>query len=210
MYVNVVMKLPLGRQLVVPASAVFHSGTRQVVFVNHGQGRFEPREVQTGLQAGEQVVITKGVKDGESIATSANFLIDSESQLQAAAGSYVPPLPGAGGAAAMNAVAVNVSLTSEPTPPRKGSNLFRVNLTNEKGVPVTGAQVTVTLFMAAMPAMGMSEMRVAVHCSDKGGGLYEGRGELGSGGTWQVTVTAQQNGRTVATKQLRVNATGGM
>jgi RND family efflux transporter MFP subunit len=210
MYVNVLMKLPLGRQLVVPASAVFHSGTRQIIFVNHGDGQFEPRDVQTGLQVGEQVVITKGIKAGESIATSANFLMDSESQLQAAAGAYVPPPPGAGGAAAMNAAAVNVALTSEPSPPRKGSNIFRVKLTDDKGAPITGAQVTVTFFMPAMPAMGMAAMKTIVSCSDKGVGLYEGSGELGSGGTWQVTITAQQNGRTIASKQLTVNATGGM
>jgi RND family efflux transporter MFP subunit len=210
MYVNVLMKLPLGRQLVVPASAVFHSGTRQIIFVNHGDGQFEPRDVQTGLQVGEQVVITKGIKAGESIATSANFLMDSESQLQAAAGAYVPPPPGAGGAAAMNAAAVNVALTSEPSPPRKGSNIFRVKLTDEKGAPISGAQVTVTFFMPAMPAMGMSAMKTVVNCADKGAGLYEGSGELGSGGTWQVTITAQQNGRTIASKQLTMNATGGM
>ena len=210
MYVNVVMKLPLGRQLVIPASAVFHSGTRQVVFVNHGDGQFEPRDVQTGLQLGEQVVIAKGLKAGESIVTSANFLIDSESQLQAAAGAYVPPPPGAGGTAAMNAAAVNVSLTSEPSSPRKGSNIFRVNLTDGKGGPITGAQVTVTFFMPAMPAMGMSAMRVPVSCKENAAGLYEGSGELGSGGTWQVTITAQQNGRTIVSKQLTLNATGGM
>jgi RND family efflux transporter MFP subunit len=210
MYVNVVMKLPLGRQLVVPASAVFHSGTRQVVFVSHGDGQLEPRDVQTGLQVGEQVVIIKGLKAGESIVTSANFLIDSESQLQAAAGAYVPPPPGAGGAAAMNAAAVSVSLTSEPTRPRKGSNIFRVKLTDDKGTPIAGAQVTVTFFMPAMPAMGMAAMKTVVSCADKGAGMYEGSGELGSGGTWQVTIIAQQNGRTIVSKQLTVNAMGGM
>jgi membrane fusion protein, copper/silver efflux system len=210
MYVNVVMKQRLGRQLVVPAAAVFHSGTRQLVFVDHGEGQFEPREVQTGLQVGEQVVITKGMKAGESIVTSANFLMDSESQLQAAAGAYVPPPPGAGGAAAMSAAAVNVSLTSEPSPPHKGSNSFRVKLTDDKGAPISGAQVTVTFFMPAMPAMGMAALKTVVNCSDKGAGLYEGNGELGSGGTWQVTITAQQNGRTIVSKQLTVNATGGM
>ena len=55
-----------------------------------------------------------------------------------------------------------------------------------------GAQVTVVLFMAAMPAMGMAAMNTTVDFSDKGGGLYEGKGDLGSGGTWQVTITAQQ------------------
>jgi membrane fusion protein, copper/silver efflux system len=210
MYVNVVMRLPLGRQLVVPASAVFHSGTRQVVFVNHGAGQLEPRDVQTGLQAGEQVVITKGLKAGESIVTSANFLIDSESQLQAAAGAYVPPPPGAGGAAAMNAAAVNVALTSEPSPPQKGGNVFHVKLTDANGTPISGAQVTVTFFMPAMPAMGMSAMKTVVSCADKGAGLYDGSGELGAGGTWQVTVTAQQNGRAIAARQFTMNATGGM
>ena len=111
MYVNVVMRMPLGRQLVVPASAVLHAGTRQLVFVNHGEGVFEPRDVQTGAgrRQGDHY---KGIKAGESIVTSAGFLIDSESQLQAAAGAYVPPPPGAGAAAAMNAAAVNVALNS--------------------------------------------------------------------------------------------------
>jgi nitrogen fixation protein FixH len=110
----------------------------------------------------------------------------------------------------MNAAAVNVALTSEPSPPRKGSNIFRVKLTDDKGAPITGAQVTVTFFMPAMPAMGMAAMKTIVSCSDKDIGLYEGSGELGSGGTWQVTITAQQNGRTIVSKQLTVNATGGM
>lgn len=110
----------------------------------------------------------------------------------------------------MNAAAVNVALTSEPSPPHKGSNIFRIKLTDDKGSPITGAQVTVTFFMPAMPAMGMSAMKTIVNCAGKGAGLYEGSGELGSGGTWQVTITAQQNGRTTVSKQLTVNATGGM
>ena len=210
MFVNVLLKTPLGRQLVVPASSIFHSGTRQLLFVSHGDGQFEPREVQTGLQVGDQIVITKGIRAGDPIVTSANFLIDSESQLQAAAGAFVPPPPGAGGAAAMNAPGVNVELTTEPSPPHKGSNIFRVKLTDNNGAPIAAAQVTVTFFMPAMPAMGMAAMKTTVNCSDKGNGLYEGTGDLGSGGTWQVTVTAQQNGRTIANKQLTVNASGGM
>jgi RND family efflux transporter MFP subunit len=210
MYVNVLLKNPLGRQLVVPASSIFHSGTRQLVFVSHGDGRFEPREVQAGLQVGEQVIITKGIRGGDAIVTSANFLIDSESQLQAAAGAFVPPPPGAGGAAAMNSPAADVELTTEPSPPRKGSNIFRVKLSGNGGSPIAGAQVIVTFYMPAMPAMGMSAMKKTINCSDKGGGLYEGTGDLGSGGTWQVTVTAQQNGRTIDSKQLAINVTGGM
>jgi nitrogen fixation protein FixH len=64
--------------------------------------------------------------------------------------------------------------------------------------------------MPAMPAMGMSAMRVVVTLSDKGGGMYEGTGNLGSGGTWQVSITAQKGGQTIAAKQLTVTAEGGM
>jgi Cu(I)/Ag(I) efflux system membrane fusion protein/cobalt-zinc-cadmium efflux system membrane fusion protein len=101
-------------------------------------------------------------------------------------------------------------LKNDPDPPHKGKNTFRVKLTSADGKPIGGAQVTVTFFMAAMPAMGMAEMRTVSTLDDKGNGTYEGRGELGSGGTWQVTVVARQNGRVLVNKQLTVSATGGM
>jgi len=210
MYVNVLLKAPLGRQLVLPASALFHSGTRRLVFVSHGDGQFEPREVEAGLQVGDQVIITKGIRASEPIVTSANFLIDSESQLQAAAGAFAPPGSGAVEPAALTAPNINVELTSDPSPPRKGNNRFRIKLTGDNPAAMIGAQVSVVFYMPAMPAMGMSSMKTTIHCSDKGGGVYEGTGDLGSGGTWQVTVTVQQNGRAIATKQMTVNATGGM
>lgn len=213
MYVNVSVKLPMGKQVVVPDAAVFHSGTKNLVFVYSGDGNIEPREILVGTRVGDQIVISKGLKAGEQIVTSANFLIDSEAQLQAAAGAFMPPPPGAGAAASMNAPAqaqANLDLTTDPTPPKKGSNTVRVKLTGQDGKPIIGAQVRVTFFMAAMPAMGMASMNTTINAGDKGGGMYEGNGELGSGGTWQVTVTAQQNGQTIATKHLTVNATGGM
>jgi Cu(I)/Ag(I) efflux system membrane fusion protein/cobalt-zinc-cadmium efflux system membrane fusion protein len=213
MYVNVRLKLPLGKQLVVPGSSVFHSGTRNLVFVYRGEGNIEPREVELGSHVGEQQIVTKGVRAGEQIVVSANFLIDSEAQLQAAASAFTPPPPGAGAAAAMNAPAsaqANVDLTTDPSPPHKGSNTVRAKLTSSDSKPIAGAQVTVTFFMAAMPAMGMSAMKTVINATDKGGGMYEGRGDLGSGGTWQVTVTAMQNGQVIASKHLTLNATGGM
>jgi RND family efflux transporter MFP subunit len=213
MYVNVRVKLPMGRQLVVPASAAFHSGTRNLIFVYQGDGNIEPREVEFGPQVGDEIVVSKGLKAEEEIVTSANFLIDSEAQLQAAAGAFVPPPPGAGQAASMNAPAqqqANVELTTDPEPPHKGINTVRVKLTGQDGKPIAGANVTVTFFMAAMPAMGMAAMKTVIIANDNGGGMYEGKGDLGSGGTWQVTIRAQQNGQTIANKQLTVNATGGM
>jgi membrane fusion protein, copper/silver efflux system len=213
MYVNVTLDVPLGKRLVVPASAVFHSGTRNLVFAYAGDGQITPREVEIGPRVADQQVVLGGIQAGEPIVTSATFLIDSEAQLQAAVGAFVPPPPGAGAAAAMNRPApaqATVAMTTDPTPPRKGTNTVRVRLTADDGRGVDGAQVTVTFFMAAMPAMGMAAMRTVVAAADMGGGLYEGSGELGSGGTWQVTITATQNGQTFARQQLSVNATGGM
>ena len=217
MYVNVVLETPLGKQLMVPAAAVLQSGMNQVVFVNRGNGDLEPRPVITGPRVGDEFIITRGLKANESIVTSANFLIDSESQLQAASGSYVPPPPGAGGAAINGsqpshapAPQVNAELTTEPSPPHKGGNIFRVRLTGANNSPATGAQVVVIFYMAAMPAMGMAAMNTRVVLTDKGNGLYEGKGDLGSGGTWQVTIAATQNGNTIVNKHFTVNAEGGM
>jgi RND family efflux transporter MFP subunit len=213
MYVNVRLKLPLGKQLVVPGPAVFHSGTRNLVFAYRGDGNIEPREVELGSRVGDQQILTKGVHAGDKIVTSANFLIDSEAQLQAAAGAFIPPPAGSEGGAAMNAPAqaqTTIELTTDPSPPHKGNNTVRVKLTSKNGQPVAGAQVTVTFFMGGMQAMGMAAMKTVINASDKGAGMYDGEGDLGSGGTWQVTVTATQNGQVIASKHFTLNATGGM
>jgi Cu(I)/Ag(I) efflux system membrane fusion protein/cobalt-zinc-cadmium efflux system membrane fusion protein len=214
MFVNVDLKTSFGRQLVVPASAVFQSGIRQLVFLNYGTGSLEPKEISVGPRVGDDFVVLKGLAPHQSIVTSANFLIDSESQLQSAAGSFAPPPPGAGANAPQpnspSSAKVNIDFTTDPNPPQKGSNVFRVKLTGSDESTTTGAEVTVTFYMAAMPAMGMAAMNTTAKLTDKGNGIYEGGGSLGSGGTWQVTISVQKNGQTIGTKQLRVNATGGM
>jgi hypothetical protein len=185
-----------------------------LVFVDHGNGSLEPKEIAVGPRVGDDFVVLKGLTAHQSIVTSANFLIDSESQLQAAAGSFVPPPPGSGGmgtpGSQSQSAQGNIEFTTDPNPPQKGNNVFRVKLTDSKGAVVSGADVSVTFFMAAMPAMGMAAMNATAKLSDKGNGLYEGAGSLGSGGTWRVTITAQKNGQLIATKQLSVDATGGM
>lgn len=210
MFVNVDLKSALGRQLTVPASAVFQTGTRSVVFLDQGDGTLDPQEVVLGPRAGDEFVVLKGLKVHQKIVTSANFLIDSESQLQAAAGSFAPPPPGAGSNNAAPSSQAKIDFTTDPNPPHKGGNTFRVQLANASGAPIAGAQVAVTFYMPAMAAMGMSAMKTTVTLSDKGNGLYEGQGNLGSGGSWQTTITAQQNGKMLATKLLHVNAEGGM
>lgn len=213
MFVNVDLKSNLGRQLVIPASAVLQSGLRQRVFVSDGNGRIQPKEVVLGPRSGDEFVVLKGLQAGQQIITSANFLIDSESQLQAAAGSYTPPPPGAGGTAASQpapSVQAVIDFTTTPNPPHKGSNLFQVKLSSPGGTAIDGGEVTVTFFMPAMPAMGMAAMNTTTTLTGKGNGLYEGAGVLESGGSWQVTIAARKEGKAIASKQLRLNAEGGM
>jgi RND family efflux transporter MFP subunit len=212
MFVNVDFGTSLGRQLVVPASAVLQSGEHQIAFLDLGNGRLEPREVVIGPRVGDDQVILKGLSAAQRVVTSANFLIDSESQLQAAAGSYLPPPLGAGApppSPSKNAQ-VNIEFTTDPATPRKGNNTLRVKLTMANGPPVTGADVSVTFYMPAMPAMGMAAMTSTVKLNGSANGVYEGAGLLHSGGTWQVTISAQKNGQSLASKQMHVNVTGGM
>jgi len=214
MFVNVTLQVPLGNQLVIPTSGVLQSGTRQIVFIDKGAGYLQPHDVQLGAQAGDQYIVLSGLIAGERVVTSANFLIDSESQLQAAIGSFVPPPPGAGAAAAMNRQgtqpAATIVFSTEPTTPRKGMNLYRVKLTASDGSPVTGGQVSVRSYLPAMPGMGMAAMSVVTSMVEKESGIYEGQVNLDSGGTWQLTVTAAKKGAVLATKQLSLNAEGGM
>lgn len=83
MYADVELEAERQQVVVVPLAAVLDSGARRVVFVSREEGRFEPREVELGTRFDEVVEILSGVEVGERIVTSANFLIDSESQLAA-------------------------------------------------------------------------------------------------------------------------------
>jgi Cu(I)/Ag(I) efflux system membrane fusion protein len=86
MWANVELKIPLGWKLVVPEDAVMDSGTMQMVFVDRGQGHFESRHIQIGAKVQGYYEVLSGLREGEKVVTSANFLIDSESQLKAATG----------------------------------------------------------------------------------------------------------------------------
>ncbi len=81
MYADVQLGIDYGKQLVVPSEAVLNSGTRQVVFIARPNGYFEPREIKVGDQFDGQYAVLAGLKPGEKIVASGNFLIDSESRL---------------------------------------------------------------------------------------------------------------------------------
>jgi RND family efflux transporter MFP subunit len=109
MYADVDFTVNIPSKLTVPADAVLNAGERKTVFVDRGNGYFEPRQVKTGEREGDRIQILSGLSGGERIVTSGNFLIDSESQMKAAAS-------GMGGMAGMP------GMTSEPAKPEAPAN----------------------------------------------------------------------------------------
>jgi len=106
MYADVEFRVNIPSQLTVPTDAVLNAGERKTVFIDRGNGFFEPRQVKTGEREGDRIQILSGLREGERVVTSGNFLIDSESQMKAAAS-------GIGGMAGMP------GMTNEPAKPEK-------------------------------------------------------------------------------------------
>lgn len=91
MFANVELQIGYGKRIVVPQEAVMDSGAEQLVFVGIEGGYFEPRKVQLGAKVDNEFIVLGGLKAGERIVTSANFLVDSESKLKSAAGGMGMP-----------------------------------------------------------------------------------------------------------------------
>ena len=85
---EVTLRIPLGMRMLVPEEALIYGGKHYYVFVRTGPGHFEPREVKVGPRVGEKRVILSGLRHGEEVVVSANFLLDAESRLKAALQSF--------------------------------------------------------------------------------------------------------------------------
>ena len=205
MYANVELKGAGGVGLTVPANAVLDSGTEQVVFVAQGEGYFIPRTVKLGRRLGDRIEIADGVKEGEQVATGATFFLDSESQLRAGLQNYEAP-SSPQGAAAPGGPALDITFRSQPDPPKTGESLFEVAVKNPAGQPVTDAEISVQLFMPAMPTMNMPAMRNETKLPHAGGGVYRGPGQVMMAGRWDVTVTVSKGGQQMGRKQFAVVA----
>ena len=92
MYVNAELAMDMGEGLTIPVSAVMPTGTRNVAFVNKGEGKLEPRIVQLGSKYGDSYEVQSGLREGEQVVASANFLIDAESKVQQALNEFEPSL----------------------------------------------------------------------------------------------------------------------
>jgi hypothetical protein len=198
MFANVEINVASAPAVIVPADAVLDSGRDSVVFVARGEGHFEPRRVKVGRRTPDGVEIVDGVREGEQVATSAGFFLDSESQLRGSLDSYrdQPRAPAAA------APVLAIEFHTDPDPPAIGENEFTVTLKNESGAPVSGADVTVQLFMPAMPTMNMPAMKNDIRLPAAGKGLYRGSGQVLSAGRWDVTVTVAREGGQLQKKQL--------
>src|SRR5437764_10074003 len=90
MYVNAELGMEMGEGLTIPVSAVMPTGTRNVVFINKGEGKLEARIVQLGSKYGHAYEVQSGLVENERVVASANFLIDAESKVQGALNEFEP------------------------------------------------------------------------------------------------------------------------
>lgn len=232
MYGNVTLQTEAVHTLVVPKEAVLETGLRQLVFLDRGQGRYEPASVKLGRRSQDDVEVLEGLREGDRIVTSANFLLDAESKLASASsmqammgrigmadwqmrGAHEGKMEGMPGMEMGNKNGVTVAetrqmgglsltLTTVPENPKAGDALLRLNVTDQVGKPVTNAQV---VFVYTMPMPGMADSKVtARHIKD---GLYEGTVMFGMGGTWMVTVNMTVPGRPAIAEKFQFSVLGG-
>jgi RND family efflux transporter MFP subunit len=93
MYVNAELAMDMGEALTVPVSAIMPTGERNVVFIDKGGGKLEPRIVQLGAKYGDIYEVQSGLQEGERVVSSANFLIDAESKVQGALKDFAQEKP---------------------------------------------------------------------------------------------------------------------
>ncbi len=216
MFADVELNVPLGRRLAVPREAVLDSGTRQIIFVDKGDGHFEPQEVTLGLRVEDRQEILSGLKPGTRVVASANFFLDSESKLRESMGAMagmvgmermrMPGMEGMQGMEKMPGMQmearapsgpqekkvgdITLVFSTVPSPPKVGESLLRVRLTDSKGETIKDAKVS---FSFTMPMPGMTD--VGAHAVLSKEGFYEAKANLGMGGTWHVTVKATIPGK---------------
>ena len=205
MYATVELATSSNAALIVPIDAVLDSGREQLVFLANGDGTFVPRHVQIGARWPDAAEILSGVKDGDQVATSAAFFLDSESQLRAGVADYE-------GGAAANAPQVPstsslvISLAAPPASTKAGENTFEVSVKDQSLRPIVDADVAIQLFMPAMPTMSMPAMRNTVKTTPVGEGVYRGSGEIMMAGRWEVTITVTRSGQLLGTLQTTLVA----
>jgi membrane fusion protein, copper/silver efflux system len=205
MYASVELTTSSNAALIVPIDAVLDSGREQLVFVATGDGTFAPRRVQIGARWPDAAEIVSGVKEGDQIATSAAFFLDSESQLRASVGDY-EGAPATDARQSSSASPLVIALSAPSDTAKTGENTFEVVVKDQGGRPIADADVAIELFMPAMPTMNMPAMRNTVTTAAAGNGVYRGSGEIMMAGRWEVRVTVTRSGQRLGALQTTLVA----
>ena len=223
MYADMDLKADVGKRLAVPESAVLHSGVRKLVFINHGQGRLEPREVTLGVKADGYWEVLDGLQAGEQIVTNGNFLIDSESKLAAAESMMgmmgaigmgdwkmesAKPMEMGGQVAQAKATekkvgTLSIAVFTVPESAKLGDNILRVQVKDSAGNPVTDAAVALEYTMD-MPGMLIDKAQ-AKHIGE---GVYEVPVRFTMAGPWGVTVSVRRPGQMEMRERFAVQVGG--
>jgi Cu(I)/Ag(I) efflux system membrane fusion protein len=201
-FVNVTLQRDLGERCLVPKDAVMDAGQAQYVFVDQGDGYLEPREVKAGPEVAEGRIIDEGLKEGERVATAANFIIDSESRLKGAFDAMGRPTPveASGGPAPQ----ITAEVATNPSPARIGKNQVRVRVKDAQGQPINDADVDIRFFMPQMT--GMAEVNLTAKLEPAGKGEYTGEIKLPIAWSFATTVTVRKGGQVVGIAESTVTA----
>ena len=192
--------------LAVPRSAVVNTGERKLVYMAKSDGVFEAHEVQLGTVADGYYPVLAGLRGGERIVTEGNFLLDSQTRITGSMSGMFGGSKEFNQQTAPQSAQFKVSFRSDPTTPQGGTQAtLHVSVQDAEGKPVPDAQVQVTLFMPAMPAMGMAEAREAAVLSWKGSD-YAGSIKVPTPGTWAVTVEVSRGGQLLTSYRSSLNA----
>ncbi len=232
MFAEIEWKTPLGERLSIPESAVLDSGVRQIVFVDQGMEMYAPREIKA-RRIGAHYLVEEGLKAGEKIVTSANFLIDSESKLMASSnmmgalgmagirmeqaemgdmkmdGMKMNGMPMKGektptGPLTKKKGDVTLTLVTKPSPPVDGENFLHLIVTDAVGKPIENAKV---VFSYTMPMPGMKAVKAPASFKN---GQYEAKAKFGMAGTWEVTAIVTVPGKPEIQETFTLEAGGEM
>ncbi len=219
MYVNAEIKIDGGRHLAVPDEAVLDSGMKKVVFVDKGNGHFEPKEVKLGAKLDGFYQVVSGLDEGQKIVVSSAFLLDSESRLAEAMGAMagmpgMSGMPGMEGMKGMTTSApaktdpqekivqdLKLTLSTKPEKPKAGENILRLKITDKSGNSVKDAQVTLQYTMN-MAGMVLSTVDAKLSKDD----FFETKATLGMMGEWEVTAIVRRPGQKEVKEKFKLLA----
>lgn len=230
MYVNAEIKIDSGKHLAVPEEAVLDTGLRKVIFIDKGNGHYEPKEVKLGNKLDGYYQVLSGLQEGEKIAASSVFLLDSESRLSEAMGAMagMPGMsmagmqgmegmkgtegkkgkegmkmdaPTKGGPQEKKVQDLTLSFSTRPEKVKAGENVLRLKITDKAGNPVKDAQVA---FQYTMNMQGMVPSKAEATLSKDG--FYETKANLGMQGEWEVTVMVRRSGQKEMQEKFKVAA----